>query len=215
MSAQAAAARVHGLYAITPDIADTADLVTRVDAAIAGGVRLVQYRNKCAAPALKLEQARALKAMCASRAALIVNDDVDIALAVDADGVHLGADDGSITAARDRLGSAKLIGVSCYDSIERAHEARRAGADHVAFGSFYASPTKPGAVHAPVSLLERAKRETGLPVVAIGGITLDNGAALIRAGADALAVISALFGVADIEACAARFTRLFEIPNET
>lgn len=215
MSAHAAAARVRGLYAITPDIADTADLVTRVGSAIAGGVRLVQYRNKGAAPALRLEQARALKALCAPRATLIVNDDVDIALEVDADGVHLGADDGSITSARDRLGSAKLIGASCYDSIERAHEAKRAGADHIAFGSFYASPTKPGAVRPPVTLLQRAKRETGLPVVAIGGITLDNGGDLIRAGADALAVISALFSAADIEACATRFTRLFEIPNET
>lgn len=215
MSVPAAGARVRGLYAVTPDSADTADLIARVDAALAGGVRLVQYRNKRAAPALRLEQARALKALCASRAALIVNDDVDIALAVDADGVHLGADDGSVAAARDRLGKDKLIGVSCYGSIERAHEAQRAGADHIAFGSFFASPTKPGAVRAPVTLLERAKRETGLPVVAIGGITLDNGGALIRAGADALAVISALFGAADIEACATRFTRLFEIPNET
>lgn len=212
MSAHAAGARVRGLYAITPDTVDTADLTTRVGAALAGGVRLVQYRNKCAGPALRLEQARALKALCASRAALIVNDDVDIALAVDADGVHLGADDGLVTAARDRLGRDKLIGVSCYDSLERAHEAGRAGADHVAFGSFFASPTKPGAVRAPVTLLERAKRETGLPVVAIGGITLDNGAALVRAGADALAVISALFGVADIEARAVRFSRLFDTP---
>ena len=215
MSARAAGARVAGLYAITPDLANTTDLIARVAAAIAGGARLVQYRNKSAEPSLRLEQARALKALCASRAALVVNDDVDIALAVDADGVHLGADDGSVAAARDRLGKDKLIGVSCYDSIERAHEAQRAGADHVAFGSFFASPTKPGAVRAPLTLLEQAKRETGLPVVAIGGITLDNGAVLIRAGADALAVISALFEVADIEARAARFTRLFDTPNET
>ena len=128
MSAHAlAGTHVRGLYAVTPDSADTADLITRVDAAIAGGVRLVQYRNKCALPALRLEQARALKALCASRATLIVNDDVDIALAVDADGVHLGADDGSVIAARERLGSDKLIGVSCYDSVERALEAKRAG----------------------------------------------------------------------------------------
>ena len=202
---------MHGPYAITPDCADTADLARRVSAAIDGGVRLVQYRNKRAAPGLRLDQARALRALCSAHGAtLIVNDDVDIALASDADGVHLGADDGCVAAARDRLGADKLIGVSCYDSIERAHEAKRAGADHVAFGSFFASQTKPAALRAPISLLERAKREVELPLVAIGGITLENGGALVRAGADALAGISALFEAADVAATAARFQHLFD-----
>lgn len=211
MSAHAARLRVRGLYAITPDALDTANLVASVGAAIEGGVRLVQYRNKRAGSALRLEQSHALNALCVARGAtLIVNDHVDVALAAAADGVHLGGEDGSVAAARERLGVDKLIGVSCYDSIERAHEAKRAGADHVAFGSFFASPTKPGAVRAPIELLERAKREIGLPLVAIGGITLDNGAELIRAGADALAVISALFDAPDIASAAAKFTRLFD-----
>lgn len=211
MSTEAARLRVCGLYAVTPDIADTADLVWKVSAAIQGGVQLVQYRNKRADPGLRLEQAHALKALCHARGAtLIVNDHVDVALASDADGVHLGGDDGPVAAAREQLGSDKLIGVSCYDSIARAHEAKRAGADHLAFGSFFASATKPGAVRAPVDLLERARREIGLPLVAIGGITLENSVALIRAGADALAVISALFDAPDVAATAARFTRSFD-----
>lgn len=211
MSTRAARLRVRGLYAITPDALDTAKLLAGVSAAIAGGVRLVQYRNKGGASALRLEQARALKTLCSTRdAALIVNDDVDIALASDADGVHLGGEDGSVAAARERLGADKLIGVSCYGSIERGHVAKRAGADHVAFGSFFASRTKPGAVRAPIALLERAKQEIDLPLVAIGGITPENGAELIRAGADALAAISALFDAPDVAARAAQFVRLFD-----
>jgi thiamine-phosphate pyrophosphorylase len=205
-----AAAGIRGLYAVTPDLADTARLTVLVGAALEGGARVVQYRNKVASPGLKLEQAGALKTACEHHGALlIVNDDVDVAVAVDADGVHLGRDDSFGPDVRERLGPGKLIGVSCYRSVERARLAIAEGADHVAFGGFYPSQVKPSATRAPIALLTEAKAELGVPVVAIGGITVDNGAALIAAGADALAVITALFNAADVVATARQFKALF------
>ena len=211
MSSRPSARGVRGLYAVTPDESDTNVLVDKVAAAIAGGARFVQYRNKSASPALRLEQGKALKALCAQNgAALIVNDHLDIARAIEADGVHLGREDGSATLGRSAIGPHGLVGISCYQSLERARAAVADGADHVAFGSFFPSRVKPGASRAPVELLTQAKYELDVPVVAIGGITVENGGALVRAGADALAVISALFDTADIAAAAARFTALFE-----
>jgi len=202
---------VRGLYAVTPDALDTARLLDQVGAALQGGARLVQYRNKSDDSTLKLEQARALNALCIEHsAALIVNDDVAIAAASGAAGVHLGRDDGSLADARAALGRGKLIGISCYDDLGRARAAAQAGADYVAFGSFFPSRVKPGAVRASVALLEGAKRELELPIVAIGGITSENGGALVRAGADALAVISALFDEPDVTAAASRFKPLFD-----
>ena len=204
-------ARVRGLYAVTPDLADTVRLVTLVSAALQGGARIVQYRNKVAAPELKLEQARALKSACVRHGAmLIVNDDVEIALAVDADGVHLGRDDSFGPDVRKKLGPGKLIGVSCYRSLERARSAVAEGADHVAFGGFFPSQVKPGAGGAPIELLTQAKSELEVPVVAIGGITPENGKALVAAGADALAVITALFTAPDVAAAAAQFNALYD-----
>jgi thiamine-phosphate pyrophosphorylase len=196
---------------VTPDATDTDVLLRNIDAAIVGGVRVVQYRNKDASPALRLEQAKALKALCASRdVALIVNDHIEVARAVDADGVHLGREDGSAAIGRDALGPHKLVGVSCYQSLARAHAAADEGADYVAFGSFFPSRVKPGAVRPPVDLLTQAKNELAVPIVAIGGITIENGGALVHAGADALAVISALFQASDVTAAAAGFAALFE-----
>lgn len=212
---EASSRLIRGLYAVTPDRADTRQLVEQVGAALAGGARIVQYRNKVATPALRIEQAHALKSLCVThKAALIVNDHVDLALACNADGVHLGSEDGSASAARLVLGSEKLIGISCYRSIERARAAQREGADHVAFGSFFASRVKPRAVHAPIELLAQASRELTVPIVAIGGITSANGAQLVAAGAHALAVISDIFDAPDIEAAAARLAALFESPHE-
>jgi len=201
---------VCGLYAVTPDVSDTPDLLAAAEAALAGGARLLQYRNKAASAALRLLQGRALRALCREyRVPLIINDHLDLALALDADGLHLGAEDGSLTAARARLGPEKILGVSCYDRLERAHEAERLGADYVAFGSFFPSSVKPGAVCAPLALLGNAKRRLSTPVVAIGGITLDNAPQLIAAGADGVAVISALFAAEDIRLAARRFSALF------
>jgi thiamine-phosphate pyrophosphorylase len=201
---------VSGLYAVTPDLEDTALLVARAAAAIAGGAALLQYRHKTASPALRGEQARALATLCRNRGCrFIVNDDVELALAVDADGAHVGRDDPDPRAARERLGPGRLLGVSCYDEIARARAALAAGADYIAVGSMFPSSVKPGAVRAPLALIGEARAATGLPVVAIGGITLDNAPQVIAAGAAALAVISALFDAPDITAAARAFTALF------
>lgn len=199
-----------GLYAVTPDLADTTDLLRRVGQALQGGLRLLQYRNKPAAAALRREQAGALHALCRAQGVpLVINDDLQLALEIGADGAHLGREDGDLAAARAALGPGKLLGISCYDDIGRAREAKRVGADYVAFGSFFASPTKPAAVRAPLTLLGAAKAGLGLPVCAIGGITLQNAPQLIAAGADLLAVITDLFEAPDIRARAAAYTSLF------
>ena len=203
--------RIEGLYAVTPDDTDSARLLTRVRAALAGGVRLVQYRNKVADAAQRLQQATALCALCRDYdAALIVNDDVALALAVDAHGLHLGREDGSIAAARARIGPDKLLGASCYRDLANAERALAEGADHIAFGSFFVSTVKPGAVRSSPSLLTEAKRKFGVPVVAIGGITVDNASVLINAGADSVAVITALFSAPDIAQAARDFSALFK-----
>lgn len=193
LSRAARAARLAGLYALTPDLADTAALVAKVAAALDGSAAAIQYRNKSAPNALRREQAHALAELCAVRERLfIVNDDAEIASEVRADGVHLGAEDGAIAHARERLGPAALVGVSCYDALPRARAAVDAGADYVAFGSFFASTTKPAARHADPGLLMRA-RSLPVPVIAIGGITARNAASLIAAGAAAVAVINDVF----------------------
>lgn len=201
---------LRGLYAITPDTPDTNRLIDFVRQALQGGVRVVQYRNKTADAALRRIQAEALLGLCRQRdVALIVNDDLGLALEIDAEGVHLGRDDGAIATARGCLGKDRLLGVSCYDQLQNARDAARLGADYVAFGSVFASPTKPGAVHAPLELLSEAKRELRLPVAAIGGITVANAPRVIAAGADLLAVISDLFDAPDVAGRARAYAKLF------
>lgn len=201
-----------GLYAITPDELDTGRLVRKVRMALAGGARIVQYRNKSANAMLRREQAAALLAVCsAALVPLIINDDLDLAAALEADGVHLGHDDTPVAAARGRLGKDKLVGASCYDRLDLAMSARNAGADYVAFGSAFPSTTKPGATRAPLSLYREAKARLACPVVAIGGITSENARAVIEAGADAVAVISALFDSQDVERSAREFAGLFTV----
>ena len=195
-----------GLYALTPDHGgDAALLVARVLAAIEGGAALVQYRDKSASAADQESRARALVSACHGRGVpLIVNDAVQLAAAVGAAGVHIGRDDGDISAARTALGAAGIIGVSCYDSLALARAAVAAGADYVAFGSFYASATKPRAVRCPIEILRQAAMELPVPIVAIGGITAETAAPLLAAGASLLAVIGALFdGIAPTAAARA------------
>lgn len=200
-----------GLYAITDGPRD--DLLAACDAAIDGGAVLLQYRDKTGDTARRLAEARALADLCARRrVALIVNDDVDLALASGAMGVHLGEDDTDIASARAKLGPCAIVGVSCYDSLDRARELAAAGADYLAFGAFFLSPTKPNARKATPALLREAKT-LGVPLVAIGGITAENGAALIEAGANYLAVISALFGASDVREAARSFAALFVAPS--
>lgn len=203
---------LRGLYAITDSaLTPGAALPAAVEAVIRGGARLVQYRDKSTDSGRRSREARALAELCHGHgAALIVNDDVELALESGADGVHLGRDDADIATARVRLGPRALIGVSCYDSLELAVQAVHAGADYVAFGSFHASGSKPGAVRAPLELLTEARRRLGVPLCAIGGITPDNGAALLKAGAQMLAVIRGLFAEKDVKAAAECYARLFE-----
>jgi thiamine-phosphate pyrophosphorylase len=203
--------KLAGLYAITPDEPRTDILVEKVSLALRGGASMVQYRNKTAFPELRLEQARALAALCrAAGAAFIVNDDLALALELGADGVHLGADDGDLAEAKRRLGQDKLLGASCYDRIELAEAAAQAGVDYLAFGSVFSSGTKPAAVRAPLAIFAKARSRFSLPLVAIGGISLQNAPEVFAAGADAVAVISALFEAADIAERAAGFTRLYQ-----
>ncbi len=200
-----------GLYAITPDWADTRRLLLTTEAILEGGCRLLQYRNKVASDCHRQEQAVALRGLTRRYGAcLIINDDLDLARYTEADGVHLGEDDGELAAARARLGETFLMGASCYQNLELARNAARAGADYVAFGSFFASPTKPRALRADPALLAAASQETELPVCAIGGITLDNAAPLVAAGADLLAVITALFEADDPARATRQFIQLFE-----
>ncbi len=202
---------IEGLYAITPDLVDTEKLLRDVRLALQGGTRVLQYRNKAADAQLRKRQAQALRTLTREFDAIfIVNDDPQLAAQVDADGVHLGGEDGSIAAARTLLGKAKLIGASCYNRASVALEAVQQGADYVAFGAFFLSSVKPGAVKADVSLLRSMRGELEVPIVAIGGITAQNGRELVEAGADALAVISALWNAPDIEQAARAFSELFE-----
>jgi thiamine-phosphate pyrophosphorylase len=203
-----------GVYALTPECTDTARLLAMAEQALKGGVAAVQYREKSGDVALRHEQASELLPLCRKyKAPLIINDDLRLADLTDADGVHLGREDASLREARLILGPEKVIGVSCYQSLELARQAEKDGADYVAFGSFYASPTKPQAGRAPLQLLHEA-RDLQVPVVAIGGITVENAAELIEAGADAIAVISALFDAPDIEAAARALNRLFVCESE-
>ena len=202
---------LRGLYAVADRAMLPGDaFVPAVEAALAGGARLVQYRDKSADDDRRERDARAVVAACRRAGALaIINDDVALALAVDADGVHVGADDADPGAVRRRLGPERLVGVSCYDRIELAHRARAAGADYIAFGRMYPSTTKPGGPRPALALLERARRETGLPVCAIGGITAERAPELIAAGADLLAVIGDLFDRTDVAARARAYADAF------
>jgi len=191
--------RLRGLYAITPE---TPAMVAKVRQALEGGVALLQYRRKLR----DLDEAREIAALAKSfKVPLIVNDDVELALELGAQGVHLGRDDGDLRAARRRLAGG-ILGASCYNESERARRAIDAGADYVAFGSVFASSTKPQAVRAPLALFAI---ELGVPLCAIGGITLENAPQAIAAGADLLAVLSDLFDAPDITARAAQYRRLF------
>lgn len=205
---------IAGLYAITPDMADTEKLCELVEACLQGGASVVQYRNKIASPALREQQARALLLICRKHGVpLIINDFVHLCLAVGADGVHLGGDDGSLIEARAQLGNGKLLGASCYNRYELALQARFMKADYVAFGACFSSVTKPAAADAPVELFAKAAREIGLPIVAIGGITPENASQLVQSGADSIAVVSALFSASDVVQTARKFSQLFKQEN--
>ncbi len=204
-------ARLRGLYAITPDGIDQDEaLLAQCRQVIAGGATLLQYRDKARTAAVRRLRGLALAALCARHEVpLIINDDLELACLIEGAGLHLGRADPDPRLARERLGPGRLIGVSCYDDLERGVQAAEAGADYLAFGSFFPSATKPGAARPRIELLREARARLDLPLVAIGGITPDNGRALIAAGADMLAVISGLFAAPEPKAAAERFASLF------
>lgn len=190
---------MRGLYAITPE---GPGLVAKVRAALEGGIALLQYRRKSGTRAEADAIARLAEEF---HVPLIINDDVELALEVGAAGAHLGRDDGDFSIARKKL-NGRILGASCYDRLDLATAAVAAGADYVAFGSVFASPTKPQAVRAPLSLF---KNDLGVPLCAIGGITLANAPQAIAAGAHLLAVVSDLFDAPDIAARARAYGKLF------
>jgi thiamine-phosphate pyrophosphorylase len=201
---------LRGLYAVTPECEAREQLLAQVEAALNGGCRIVQYRDKLSAPAERVRRAQALSELTRSFAAcFLINDDLALAMLVDADGVHLGREDGHLVAARAILGSGKVLGASCYADFAAAEAAQRAGADYVAFGAVYPSATKPQAPTAPLELFSRAKAQLNVPCCAIGGISLAGAPALIAAGADMLAVISDLFTAPDIAGRATAYQQFF------
>lgn len=201
-----------GLYAITEsETVARGTLATQAAAAIAGGAVIIQYRDKSAIESRRLAEARSILAVCHDHdVPLIINDDIALAAAVEADGVHLGRDDAAFHTARRKLGVHAIIGVSCYNDLPRAITAAAEGASYVAFGRFFSSLTKPQAVQANIEILRRAKQRVDVPVVAIGGINAENGYALISAGADLLAVSHGVFGRPDVMAAARSVARLFD-----
>jgi thiamine-phosphate pyrophosphorylase len=202
---------LHGLYAITdPQLCPDETLLAQVEQALDGGCRLIQFRDKRPDRAIRRSLAERLLATCRRhQALLIINDDVQLCREIGAHGVHLGKDDPNPTVARSQLGDAALIGVSCYNRLDLARRAAEQGVDYVAFGRFFPSRSKPNAVQAEPQLLRQARAAIDLPLVAIGGITPENGAPLIAAGADMLAVIHGVFGQPDIGAASRRLCELF------
>ena len=200
-----------GIYAIT-DCANTTEqeLLGKSEAILKTGVSLFQYRNKSSNQHKKKKLAQELQSLCHQyNTPFIVNDDVSLARDISADGVHLGKDDDDISLARKTLGS-RIIGISCYNDINRAIEAEKADADYIAFGAFFPSVTKPDAKHADVELVTQAKSQLSIPVVAIGGITPENGKQLVDANIDYLAVISGLYSASDTIGATQSYNDLFE-----
>ncbi len=204
---------LRGLYAIT-DSTLLADgrLLPYAEAALRGGARLLQYRDKSDNAATRLREADALRELCERHGAtLVINDDAELAARLGV-GLHLGQEDGSLAAARALLGRPTIIGATCHASIELAEQARREGASYVAFGRFFNSSTKPGAPAATLEMLQQARQHIALPIVAIGGVTLDNTPQLIACGASLVAVVHALFAAdsaSEVERRARAFSALF------
>lgn len=211
MDNQQKAQQLYGLYVITDGALTPAkSLVNKVEQAILGGARLVQYRNKSDNRQRCLAQIRNLVSLCAEHdVLLIINDNIEMADSSGANGVHLGKDDSTLNSARSLLGEEAIIGISCYNDVDQAIRAESDGADYVAFGSFFPSPTKPHAIKADTALLHRAAEHLSLPICAIGGITAGNANTLIQAGADMVAVISGVFAGPYPESSARSIAQLF------
>lgn len=206
--------KLHGLYAITDPVLMSDNFLQMAEQAIQSGISVLQYRNKTATNQQQEIEARELASLCKKNNVLfLINDNAELALKVDADGVHLGQSDGSIMQARAVLGDDKIIGVTCHNKIELAQSAEQQGADYVAFGRFFTSKTKPAASFADMAILTEAKKSLSIPLVAIGGITAENAASVLQNGADMLAVIHGIFAQDDIPAAIQKFNTFFEPHN--
>jgi thiamine-phosphate pyrophosphorylase len=199
-----------GLYLVTPDWDDTARMLAATEAGLRGGATIVQYRHKTASPELRKKQALQLQALCRRYGKFfIVNDFVELCMELDADGIHVGGTDMGVAQVRAAVGPSKIVGASCYGSLELARDAYRAGASYVAFGGFYPSRVKKYEVTTPPDIVVQAKQAIPVPNVVIGGMTSDNSAPLVARGADMVAVVSSIY-MADDPAFAAReFVALF------
>ena len=201
---------IKGLYVITPDMADLNTLIHKTKLAIEGGAFMVQYRSKIRDHDVKMHQCAAILRLCREKGVpCIVNDDVDMCRILNADGVHLGEKDDKIEDVRSILGDDAIIGSSCYDQLERAKQAQKEGANYVAFGAMFPTPTKPDAPRATLALLREAKSEIQIPIVAIGGITVNNAHDVIKTGIDAIAVITSLYEAKSIKETAETFLKMF------
>lgn len=216
MSSNTSHPDLFGLYAITPTQLTTveheAELLKRTEIILNNGARILQYRDKTKDATKRLRQANALKKLCDDHdAVFIINDDIQLAQACNADGVHLGQSDGSLEVARETLGREAIIGITCHNRIDLAQAAQDQGASYVAFGAFFPSSTKPDAIHAPMDLISQAREHIHLPICAIGGITTDNAHQLMHADApDMLAVVSDVYLQDDIAQQARTFARFFK-----
>ena len=201
---------ISGLYAITPDLENTNDLLNKAQQALEGGVQLMQYRNKLANEILRKEQAKLLLQLCREyETPLIINDHLDLASEIDADGLHTGQNDVSITKARNQLGQNRIVGASCYNNLDLAIQAEKNGADYVAFGAFFSSSTKSDTVSVSMNLVNQAKQKISVPIVGIGGIKLTNARMVIQSGCVAIAVCYDLFHTENIKATAVKYSQLF------
>ncbi len=201
---------ISGLYAITPNDLDTSRLCKNVEFALRGGASVVLYRNKVADSGLRLIQASALLALCRSYGVpLVINDHLDLCAQIDADGLHLGATDCDLGAARRLLGADKIIGASCYNQLALAQKAELDGASYVAFGECFSTESEPNAVNVPLSMFKEAKQSLFIPLLAVGGITLENASEVIQAGATSIATMEGLFDAKNIQETSQAFVRLF------
>ena len=200
-----------GLYAITDSKLMGSDLISKTEQAILGGINILQYRNKTAPLEQQEQEALKLAQLCKKNNVLfLINDNVELALNVNADGVHLGQEDTPLQQAREQLGKDKVIGVTCNNKIELAVEAQKKGADYVAFGRFFNSETKPSAPPAELSLISESKKSISIPIVAIGGITQEMAPLLLKEGVDMLAVIHGIFGQDDILSASRQFVEILD-----
>lgn len=199
-----------GLYLVTPDWHDTEALIKATEIALTVGVGLLQYRHKTASGELRLEQASALLKLCRQHnVPFIVNDHIDLCIALDADGIHVGGTDASVAVVRTLIGKDKILGASCYGDFDLAEQAQIADASYVAFGGFYPSRVKKYEVSTPASIVSKAKSELTVPVCVIGGMTPENAKPLVKEGADMVAAISSVYSAADIATAVREFAALF------